>query len=90
MACGLKNNGGIIPNVIGNTEFVIDEQCVQYNECATYAPYIAAGKPVYHVEYTNKAPANATFKAKSCRADGQKQFSTIIKLLNLNKYLDAC
>jgi hypothetical protein len=30
---------------------VIDEQCNQYSECASYQPYLSAGKPVLNAEY---------------------------------------
>ena len=30
---------------------VLDEQCNQYNECAAFAPYLRAHKPVLDAEY---------------------------------------
>ncbi len=30
---------------------VLDEQCNQYHECASFAPYLRAGKPVIDAEY---------------------------------------
>jgi hypothetical protein len=30
---------------------VLDEQCNQYHECASFAPYLRAGKPVLDAEY---------------------------------------
>jgi len=31
---------------------VLDEQCNQYAECASFAPYLRAGKPVLNAEYS--------------------------------------
>lgn len=35
--------------------FSVNEQCVEFGECATFAPFIEAGKPVFHIEYPNGA-----------------------------------
>ena len=51
MTFGLKNAGAIITAVLPVVDFSVNEQCVQYNECATFQPFIAAGKPVFHIEY---------------------------------------
>lgn len=36
----------------------VNEQCVEYNECEKYAPFIAQGKPVFHVEYPKGSNTN--------------------------------
>jgi hypothetical protein len=33
-------------------DFVIDEQCHQYDTCASFAPFVSAGKAVLEVEYS--------------------------------------
>ena len=33
---------------------VLDEQCNQYAECASFRPYLAAGKPVLNAEYRRR------------------------------------
>ena len=42
----------------------IDEQCQEFEECDALTPFVAAGKPVFQVEYRSSAagacpPANA-------------------------------
>jgi hypothetical protein len=42
---------------------VLDEQCNQYAECAAFAPYLKAGKPVLNAEY------KASLYPRFCTAD---------------------
>jgi len=46
LAIGLKNSGAIVQKVLPITDFAVNEQCAQYSECASWAPYISANKPV--------------------------------------------
>ena len=56
LAIGLKNDVDQVPDLLADFDFSVDEQCAEYAECAQLSPFIAAGKPVFHVEYT-LAPA---------------------------------
>jgi hypothetical protein len=51
MAVALKNDPGQVPALLPHFDFAIVEQCFQYEECDTYAPFIRAGKPVFEAEY---------------------------------------
>ncbi|KAK5630357.1 hypothetical protein RRF57_006072 [Xylaria bambusicola] len=51
LAYGLKNGGGIVEQVLDVAQWAINEECAAYKECADWAPFIKAGKPVFHVEY---------------------------------------
>ena len=51
LAIGLKNDLDQISNLISYFDFAINEQCYEYDECATLTPFINAGKPVFHTEY---------------------------------------
>lgn len=96
MSMGLKNAGDIIPYVIRNMQWSVNEQCGQYRECDTYLPFIQAGKPVFHIEYPKGRTANNTLsvtdteKQKSCGSAGSERFSTVMKNLNLNSWIQAC
>ncbi|MFH1802322.1 MAG: endo alpha-1,4 polygalactosaminidase [archaeon] len=46
---GLKNALLIIPDVLGNLDWEVNEQCYQYNECNLLLPVLNAGKPVFHI-----------------------------------------
>jgi hypothetical protein len=71
-------------------EWSVNEQCVQYNECDLYQPFIKQNKPVFHIEYTAKDPAPASFVKKSCENKDAKGFSTLIKHLSLNAWTTTC
>ncbi|HLY37574.1 MAG TPA: endo alpha-1,4 polygalactosaminidase [Candidatus Binatia bacterium] len=64
LTVGLKNDLGQIGELLPYFDFAINEQCQQYHECAALDPFVAAGKPVFQVEYQVGAgtvcpPANA-------------------------------
>jgi hypothetical protein len=51
MSTGLKNAQAILPDIIDNIEFAVNEQCGARHECDTYKPLIEAKKPVFQIEY---------------------------------------
>ncbi|MFV0130246.1 endo alpha-1,4 polygalactosaminidase [Streptomyces sp. HMX112] len=51
LSVGLKNDLDQIPELLGDFDFAVNEQCAQYGECGDLAPFIRAGKAVFHVEY---------------------------------------
>ncbi|KAI8627183.1 glycoside hydrolase superfamily [Xylariaceae sp. FL1651] len=93
LAYGLKNGGGIVDRVVGVAEWAINEQCAEYSECADWAPFVKAGKPVFHVEYTDSDDAttvSASELEKACAADGQSGFSSIVKHMTLDNWIVSC
>ncbi len=51
LAVGLKNDLGQIHSLVGDFDFAVNEQCVQYHECSRLKPFIDAGKAVFNIEY---------------------------------------
>lgn len=51
LAIGLKNDLDQIPQLLPDFDFAVNEQCAEFSECDALKPFIAAGKPVFHVEY---------------------------------------
>lgn len=95
MSTGLKNAGRIIPQVIDSVHFSVNEQCVEYSECETFAPFIEANKPVFHIEYPDGAPNVASSKSSEIcsgrgKAAGTQNFSTVIKKMNLDGWVEYC
>ncbi|KIL83676.1 hypothetical protein FAVG1_13101 [Fusarium avenaceum] len=96
MSTGLKNAGSVISEVISDVHFSVNEQCVEYSECDTFAPFIDHGKPVFHIEYPKGAPGKISTKTVGgiCsgkgKADGSKGFSTVIKKMNLDPWVEYC
>jgi hypothetical protein len=94
MSIGLKNAAAILPNVVMNMEWSVNEQCVQYGECSKYAPMIQNGKPVFHIEYPNQVDGNTQVSSSLCKTDGQaagaQGFSTVLKNDDLDGYVKYC
>ena len=90
LAFGLKNGGGILERVVDVSEWSVNEQCVKYNECDLYRPFIKQNKPVFHIEYTAKHPAPEKFVKKVCNWKDARGFSTLIKHLSLDAWTTTC
>ncbi|WP_175409601.1 endo alpha-1,4 polygalactosaminidase [Streptomyces sp. TRM64462] len=51
MSVALKNDLDQIPELVGDFDFAVNEQCAQYDECDALRPFLDGGKAVLHVEY---------------------------------------
>nr|POE77831.1 hypothetical protein CFP56_09474 [Quercus suber] len=89
LAVGLKNAGDIIPDVLADVQFAVNEQCLQYGECSTSRPFINANKPVFEIEYREDTPSQSTVDS-ICAAPSRSGFSTLIKHMKLNSWQIAC
>ncbi|KAI4743652.1 endo alpha-1,4 polygalactosaminidase [Aureobasidium sp. EXF-12298] len=92
MATGLKNAGTISNNATCLVEFAIIESCINNGECSIYQNFIAAGKPVFQIEYPLGAPAYVTSQAlaRSCKTNGNVGYSEIIKGKDLGGWVEYC
>lgn len=83
MSVGLKNDLDQIPDLVGNFDFAVNEQCFQYQECGTLSPFISAGKAVLHIEYKGDP-------SQICPISRSSGFSTLFKNLSLDLWRQAC
>ncbi|WP_436847215.1 endo alpha-1,4 polygalactosaminidase [Streptomyces buecherae] len=83
LAVGLKNDLDQIPELVGDFEFAVNEECAEFGECAKLTPFINANKAVFHVEYT--LPTD-----KFCRTAKDLGLSSMRKRLGLDPWRDAC
>jgi hypothetical protein len=60
LSVALKSDASEASALEPSFDFVVDEQCVQYQECPALHPFVAAHKAVFDVEYTS----SLTFCAK--------------------------
>jgi hypothetical protein len=100
LTLGLKNAKKIISAVLPLVDFSVNEQCAQYNECDAFQSFIAAGKPVFHIEYpggdgdiSQQIQTNGfseDTKKKSCTSGGSNGFSTVLKKMNLDGWVEHC
>jgi hypothetical protein len=68
LSVALKNDLEQIPSLVADFDFAVNEQCAQYNECASLDPFTRAGKAVVQLEYEGSpatfcAAANAAGRA---------------------------
>ncbi len=83
LAVGLKNDLDQIPQLVGDFDFAVNEQCAQYDECHLLDPFVAAGKPVFHAEY--EVPT-----AAFCPAARERGLSSMRKRYALDAWRQGC
>ncbi|MDN3295449.1 endo alpha-1,4 polygalactosaminidase [Streptomyces ficellus] len=83
LAVGLKNDLDQIPELVGDFDFAVNEQCAEHDECDRLSPFIAAGKAVFHVEY--ELPTRAF-----CPQAERLRMSSILKRYELDPWRRAC
>ena len=60
LSIALKNSGDQASNLVEYFDFDLNEECLEFNECDQWQPFLAAEKPVLNVEYAgSKAEASA-------------------------------
>lgn len=83
LAVGLKGDPEQASVLVSDFDYAINEQCVEFDECGLLRPFIAAGKPVFHVEY-DLAPA------EFCPVTRPLHFSSMRKHLDLDAWREPC
>lgn len=87
---GLKNALVIIPDVLQNLDWEINEQCYQYNECELLQPVLDAGKPVFHIEYPLAGQTYSELAEQICGQSNQMGLATLIKNQQLDEFEISC
>lgn len=96
MSLGLKNGGDIIGSVIDKMQWSVNEQCAVYEECDVYSAFVNASKPVFHIEYPkgddtdNYNTVSTTQRNSACNAASSGNFSTVIKNMDLDNWVEYC
>jgi hypothetical protein len=86
LSVGLKNDLDQLADLVGDFDWALNEECFTYNECDLYSnTFIAAGKAVFHAEYTTEDKLSAV-----CAVTKPLSLSTIIKHIELDAYRVAC
>jgi hypothetical protein len=83
MSVGLKNDVEQVAELEPVFDFAVNEECITYDECGEYAPFLDAGKAVLHVEYKN-VPSGR------CATVSTNAMSTILKFPELGPDLRHC
>jgi hypothetical protein len=77
LAVALKNDGDQVIDLVDYFDFSVQEECHEFDECALYEPFVAAGKPVFNIEY-------GTDSATVCAPARARDFRTLIMPLALD------
>ncbi len=64
----------------------LNEECRLYTECTALDAFVAAGKAVFHVEYTDEGMTSSQF----CAQDNAAHFDGLVKHLDLGVWREAC
>lgn len=83
LAIGLKNDLGQTDELAGVFDFMVVEQCAEFDECDAVQPFLDRGKPVFDAEY-NLA------REEFCPLAQGLGMSSISKRLELDAWREAC
>ena len=83
LAVGLKNDLGQVKALEPAFDFAVNEECFSYDECNKLAPFINAGKAVFHVEYEMGT-------AEFCDEANELGFSSMRKRWSLRAWRNPC
>jgi hypothetical protein len=83
LSVGLKNDIDQIKALQPYFDYAVNEQCAQYNECGGYRPFLRAGKPVFHAEYSRGTD-------QFCPSSRSLGLSSIRKKLDLGAWRQSC
>ncbi|MFD4606992.1 endo alpha-1,4 polygalactosaminidase [Streptomyces sp. NPDC058440] len=83
LSVGLKNDLPQIPQLVGDFDFAVNEECAQYRECERLTPFVKAGKAVFHVEYAVSADG-------FCPISRRLGLSSMRKKLELGVWREPC
>jgi Uncharacterized conserved protein len=83
LSVGLKNDVEQVKALQPYFDFAVNEQCMEYDECDSYGPFLRAGKAVFHAEYELTT-------AQFCRSSRSLGLSSIRKKLNLGAWRQTC
>lgn len=83
LTAGYKNNPEQLGELLAYFDWALVEQCVQYNECELFLPFVEAGKPVMAVEYKGSSK-------KLCSTLNTLNFNGIKKKRSLRAWQLSC
>jgi hypothetical protein len=83
LSIALKNDVEQVAELEPVFDFAVNEECLAYDECEAYLPFLRAGKAVLSVEYSD-------LTAEECDRAARLGLATIVKSLDLDAPLRTC
>lgn len=90
LSVGLKNDLDQVEALLPHFDWALNEECMAYDECDRLAPFIAADKAVFHVEYVDDPAQGPDLAAQICPDALARSFSTLVKGWDLDAWGIAC
>ena len=91
MAIGLKNDTGQAAQLSADFDFVVSEQCFDYNECKKFTPFLRQNKAVLVAEYREDLGDAAETKFDGfCKQAEPLGISAILKNNALDRWRRGC
>lgn len=90
---GLKNSLELIPDLHENFDFAVNEECLEYQECAYLQEFVDSQKPVFSIEYaSDQAAAEHMVEQQSVcnKAIEQGLHTLIMPLLLDDSFRQVC
>ena len=84
LAVGLKNDLQQIEDLVDYYDFSVNEQCHEFDECATLQPFIDAGKPVFNAEYVERFVNDTVQRETMCQSARGAGLHTLVLPLDLD------
>lgn len=86
LAIGLKNAVELVPNLVVDFDFAVNEECHRWRECHRLLPFVEAGKAVFGAEYVEYGATVGSI----CPLSNDLGLDVIIKRLDLGAYRLPC
>lgn len=90
LSIGLKNDLDQVEALLPHFDWALNEECMAYDECDRLAPFVDAGKAVFHVEYVDELAQGPELAAEVCPDALARSFSTLIKGWDLDAWRIVC
>ncbi len=84
LSVALKNDLDQVESLVDYYDFAVNEQCFEYDECDTLAPFTQASKPVLNAEYHDNYVNDVNQRNSLCTQSINLSFSTLILPLDLD------
>ncbi|KPL81983.1 endo alpha-1,4 polygalactosaminidase [Herpetosiphon geysericola] len=86
LSIGLKNDSEQVDELLAYYDWALTEDCFDQGWCGELSPFIAAGKPVFAIEYTDTGAQTSQF----CPQARQLGINAMLKHRELDAYRVGC
>lgn len=84
LSVGLKNDNYQVDALVGHYDFMVNEECHHYDECAPLAVFTDNARPIFNIEYADTESAGRALAATLCPQARLEGMRTLIMPLNLD------